>query len=107
MYFASLARWDTQLKGLAELDRRCLDLMQEVQLLSERQEVLVGMVASKRNMQKETLQKYQEKVFEEFKELEEQRAEEALELVQKKLMHTKWEGESERARMLRRLGALE
>ena len=27
---ASLARWDTQLKGLAELDRRCHDMMQEV-----------------------------------------------------------------------------
>ena len=39
---ASLARSDTQLKGLAELERLCQDLMQEVKLLSERQEVLVG-----------------------------------------------------------------
>ena len=38
---ASLARWDTQLKGLVELERRCQDLMQEVNLLSERQEVLI------------------------------------------------------------------
>ena len=29
---ASLARWDTQLKGLAELDRRSQDLMQEEKL---------------------------------------------------------------------------
>ena len=100
VYFGSLARWDTQLKGLAELDRRCLDLMQEVQLLSERQEVLVGMVASKRNMQKETPQKYQEKVFEEFKELEEK----LWNSCKKKAYAHKWEGESERARMLRRLG---
>ena len=28
VYIASLARWDTQLKGLVELERRCLDLMQ-------------------------------------------------------------------------------
>ena len=42
MYIASLARWDTQLKGLAELERRCQDPMQEVKLLSEKQGVLVG-----------------------------------------------------------------
>ena len=81
---ASLARRDTQLKGLVELERRCQDLMQEVKLLSERQEVLTGMVVSKRDMQKEAPKKYQENVFEEFKELEEQRAKEALELVSKK-----------------------
>ena len=56
VYIASLARWDTQLKGLVELD-------------SERQDVLVGVVVSKRDMQKEAPKKYQEKVFEEFKEL--------------------------------------
>ena len=58
MYFASLARWDAQLKGLVELERRCQGLMQEVQLPSERQEVLVGMVVSKRDMQKEAPKKY-------------------------------------------------
>ena len=30
VYIASLARWDTQLNGLVELERRCQDLMQEV-----------------------------------------------------------------------------
>ena len=74
---------------LAELERRCQDLMQEVKLLSERQEVLVGMVVNKRDMQKAAPKKCQEKMFEEFKELEEQRAREALELVQKKHMLTK------------------
>ena len=39
---ASLARWNTQLKSLAELERRCQGMMQEVKLLSERQEVLKG-----------------------------------------------------------------
>ena len=42
VYIANLARWDTQLNGLVELERRCQDLMQEVQLLSERKEVLNG-----------------------------------------------------------------
>ena len=41
VYTVSLA---TQLKVLAELERRCHDLMQEVELLSQRQEVLNGMV---------------------------------------------------------------
>ena len=44
VYITSLARWDMQLKGLAELDRRCQDMMQEVKPLSERQKVLMGMV---------------------------------------------------------------
>ena len=42
VYIAKLARWHTQLKGLVELERRCQDLMQEVQQLSERQEALDG-----------------------------------------------------------------
>ena len=78
--------------------------MQEVKLRSERQEVLVGMVVNKRDMQKEAPKKYQEQVFEECKELEEQRAQEALELVQKKHMLTKCESERERARVLQRVG---
>ena len=56
------------LKGLAELEWRCQDLMQEVKLLSERQEVLVGMVVIEKDMQKEAPKKNQEKMFEEFKE---------------------------------------
>ena len=59
-------------------------------LLSERQYVLVGMVMSKRDMQKEAPKKYQVKVFQKPKELEEQRAEEALGLVQKKQMLIMW-----------------
>ena len=54
---------DTQLKGLVELERRCQDLMQEVELLNARQEVLAGMVMSERDVQKEAPKKYQEKVF--------------------------------------------
>ena len=104
VYLASSVSWDTQLKGLVELERRCQDLMQEVELFNDRQEVLTGMVVSKRGMQKETPKKHQEKVFEEFKGLEEQRAKEALELMQKKHMLIKWEGAREGAIILQRLG---
>ena len=57
MYIASLARWDTQLKGLVELERRCQELMQEVELLSERQEVLAGLVEDKSWLQSKATEK--------------------------------------------------
>ena len=47
VYIVSVARWDTQLKGLVELERRCQELMQEMKLLRERQEVLAGLVEDK------------------------------------------------------------
>ena len=44
MCIASLARWNAQLKGLDELEKRRQNMMQEVKLSSQRQEVLKGMV---------------------------------------------------------------
>ena len=41
---ASLARWNAQLKGLAELEKRSQRLMQDVKLFSERQKKKKGMV---------------------------------------------------------------
>ena len=72
--------------------------------LERKKVVLADLMVSKRDVQKEAPEKYQEKIFEEFKELEEQRAKDALLLVQKKHMLIKWEGERERARMMQRLG---
>ena len=60
MDIANLARWDTQLKGLVELERRCQELMQEVKLLSERQEVLAGPVEDKIRLQSKATEKYYE-----------------------------------------------
>ena len=57
---ADEARWDEQLKGLIELERRCLTLREEVEHLSE---------------------EVQRQIFEELKEFEEQKAQEALALV--------------------------
>ena len=54
------------------------------------------------NMQKEAPETCQEKIFKEFKELEEQRAEQALAFVQKKHMLTKCESERERASIMQR-----
>ena len=84
VYTVSLARWDTQLKVLAELERHCHDLMQEVELLSERQEVLNGMVEVKIRLQSEATEKYDETIFQDLRELEVFK--EALLLVQKHIL---------------------
>ena len=64
---AMLARCNTQLKGLVELERRCRDTMQEVKLLSERQEVLKGMVEDKIRLPSRTTEKDYDQIFEEMK----------------------------------------
>ena len=84
MCIASLARWNAQLKGLAELEKRCQNMMQEVKLLSEKQKILKGMVEDKIRLQSRAREKYYEQIFEEMKELEENKAKEALLLMQTK-----------------------
>ena len=69
--------------------------MEEVEHFSEKQEVLADLTASKKDMQKEAPEKYQETILEILKELEEQRAKEALALVQKKHVLIKCESERE------------
>ena len=84
--FASMARWEGQSKGLVVLERRCLELKEEVKHLSERQEVFTFMMGSKINMQRTAPERYREKVFEELQELE-QRTKEALVLTCTKEAH--------------------
>ena len=54
-------------------------------------------------MQKAAPEDFQRQIFQELKELAEQKTKEALELVQRKHKLIKWEGKSERSRMLQRL----
>ena len=49
---ASMARWDVQLKGLVELERRCQSFRADVEYLRERQDVLKDLVVSKKDMQR-------------------------------------------------------
>ena len=62
------------LKGLIELERRCLTLREEVGLLSEGQEVLTDLMVNKMDVQKTVPEDFQRQIFEDLKELEEQRA---------------------------------
>ena len=47
-----------------ELERHCQELIQEVKLLSERQEVLAGLVEDKSRLQRKATEKYDETIFE-------------------------------------------
>ena len=63
---------------IGELERRCQEVIQEVELLSERQEVLKGMVEDMIRLQSRATEKYYEQIFEEVKELEKKKSKEAL-----------------------------
>ena len=62
---------DAQLKGLVELERRCRNTMQEVQILSERQEILKSTMEDKLRLQSGATERCHDQIFEEIKELEE------------------------------------
>ena len=99
----SMARWEEHLRMLVVSERECLALTEEVEHLNEKQEMLTTLMEGKMSMQFVAPEKYQVNIFEELKELEEQKTKEALELVQRKHKLVKWEGERERATMLCRL----
>ena len=90
----SWARWNAQLKGLVELERRCRNTRQEVQVLSDRQEICNSTKEDKLKLQSRATERYHDQIFEEMKELEEKESEEALPLVQKK--HDLWGYQNER-----------
>ena len=91
---ASWARWDAQLKGLVELERRCQDTRQEMQVFSERQEIFQSAVEDKLKLQCRTNERYHDQIVEEINETEQNKTEEALRMVQKK--HDKWRYQNER-----------
>ena len=96
---ACKARWDAQWRGAASRPR------EEVEHLSESQEVLTDLMVRKKDTQRIAPKDCQIKIFVEFEELEVQKAKEALTLVQKKHKLIKWECERERARTMQRLEA--
>ena len=67
----------------AELERRCQGMMQEVKLLSERQEVQKGVGEEKIWPQSRATEKHDEQITEETRESEEKKAKETLLFVQK------------------------
>ena len=59
---ASKARWDVQLKGLVELERRRQSFRADAAYLCERQEVLKDLVVRKKDMQRTAPQDCQRKI---------------------------------------------
>ena len=89
--------------GLVGLEGRCQSFKADVEDLCERQEVSQDLVVSKKDTQRTAPGDCQSKIYEELKELEEQRAKEASALVQKQHKLIEWDGERERGRSIRRL----
>ena len=77
-----LGQMERAFKRSGGVGKRCQNKRQEVNLLSERQEIFRGMVEDKIRMQSRATEKYFEQIFEEMKKLEEKNPEEALLLVQ-------------------------
>ena len=66
------ARWDVQLKGLVELERRCQSSRADVEYLCERQEGLKDLAVSKKDMQRTAPEDCERKTYEELKEVEQE-----------------------------------
>ena len=81
------------------LERRCLDLSEAVEQLSEKQDLLATLMESNKSLQKDAPENVHEKIFQELQELEEQKSKEALELLGHKHKLGKWKKERNRARI--------
>ena len=80
--------------------RECLDLREEIEQVSEKQELLASLMESKKCLQKDAPERFQEQTFQELKELEEQKSIEAVELLGRKYKLRKLEKGRDRARIL-------
>ena len=66
---------------LIVLERRCLDLSEATEQMSEKQELLGTLMESKKGLEKGAPERFHEKIFLRLRELEEQKSKEALELL--------------------------
>ena len=85
---------------LIVLERKCTDLSEANEQLSEKQELLTTLMESKKSLQKVALEEFQREIFQDLTELEEQKSKEALELLGRKHKLGKLKKERDRARML-------
>ena len=66
---ASWARWETQRKGLVDLERRCQDISRETQMLNRRQEIFQNATEGKLKVQDRASERLQDQIIEQIKEL--------------------------------------
>ena len=91
---ASWARWETQRKGLVDLERRCQDVSREIQTLNKRQEIFQNEIEGKLRVQDRASERMQDQFVEEIKELVHTQTEEALQLEVKE--HDLWMYQNEK-----------
>ena len=103
---ASVARWEEHLRMLTVQERECLDLSEAIEQLSEKQELLVTLMESKKCLQRDAPERFQKQIFQELKELEEQKSKEALEQLGRKHELGNLEKERDRARIFTGVGAV-
>ena len=104
VYSGSLERWDTQLKGLVELERRCQDLTQEVQLQTERQGS-TGWHGEQEGQEERSTHKIIKRMFSRNSGSWRSKGQEKLwNSCKRSICSQKLEGERARTRMLQRLG---
>ena len=86
-----------------ELERRCRDTRQEIQVLSERQEIFKSAIEDKLKLPSKATEIFHDQIVDEIKEIE-QKTEKALRIVQKK--HDLWifQNERDEARRLQSSG---
>ena len=82
---------------LRVLERECPDLSEAIEQSSEKQELWATLMESKRSLQKVAPEEFQKQIFQELKEVEEQKSKEALELLGRK--HKLFRGGRRRGRM--------
>ena len=101
---ASWTRWDAQLKGLVELERKFQGTRQVIQVLSERQEIFKSAMEDKLKLQSRANERFHDQIVEEIKEIEPKKTEEALRVVQNEHDLWRYQNERDEARRLQTSG---
>ena len=96
---ASVARWEEHLRMLTVLERERLELSEAIENLCEKQELLATLMGSKKCLQKDAPERFQEQIFQASKNWS-SRSYKAQELLGRKHKLGKLEKERDRARML-------
>ena len=81
------------MRTLIVLERECLELKEEIDHLSETQELLAALMEGNMSMQKLAPEDFQRQIFQELKKLEQQKTKEALELLGREEKLVKLENE--------------
>ena len=95
-----MRHWSPVWCGGRNIEQQSQKLCQAIEQVSERQELLAALMESKKSLQKEAREEFHRQIFQEFKELQEQKSKESLELLGEKHRLERLKKERGRARFL-------